>query len=173
LWVPFSVGGGQFVLYDSAINGPVIGATLRGRIDFARDQMALSGTYVPLYGLNAFLGELPLFGDLFVSRQGEGLLGITFAVQGRTSNPDVLVNPVSMVAPGFLRQIFEFDNQSQAGMQPQTGPGAASVRQGQGQQTRQQTQRQPQQQSQQNQQRAAPAQRPARQGSTDSPFSSN
>lgn len=108
--VPFSVGHGQFVLHDSAINGPLLGATLRGRIDFAKDVINLSGTYVPLYGLNAFLGEVPILGDLLVSRQGEGLLGITFAVQGRMANPNVLVNPVSMVAPGFLRQIFEFDS---------------------------------------------------------------
>jgi hypothetical protein len=107
--VPFSVGHGQFVLHDSAINGPIIGATLRGRIDFGRNAINLSGTYVPLFGLNAVLGEVPILGDIFRSRPGEGLLGITFAVQGPMSNPNVLVNPVSMVAPGFLRQIFEFD----------------------------------------------------------------
>jgi hypothetical protein len=108
--VPFSVGHGQFVLHDTAINGPLLGATLRGHIDFARDTIALSGTYVPLYGLNAVLGEVPILGDLFVSRRGEGLLGMTFAVQGPMARPNVLVNPMSIVAPGFLRQIFEFDN---------------------------------------------------------------
>ena len=42
-------------------------------------------------------------------RENEGVLGITYAVQGKTSNPDVVVNPISMLAPGFLRQILEFD----------------------------------------------------------------
>ncbi len=51
----------------------------------------------------------PLLGDLLKGRDNEGVFGITFAVQGKTSNPDVVVNPVSMLAPGFLRQIFEFD----------------------------------------------------------------
>jgi hypothetical protein len=37
------------------------------------------------------------------------LFGITFAVQGPTRNPDVKVNPVSVLAPGFLRQLFEFN----------------------------------------------------------------
>ncbi len=105
----FSVGSGQFYLHESAINGPLIGATLKGRIDFAHDTIALSGTYVPLYGLNAALGVVPLLGDLLTGG-GEGVFGITFGVQGKTSNPDVLVNPVSMVAPGFLRQMFEFDS---------------------------------------------------------------
>jgi len=107
--VPFSVGGNQFHLHDAAINGPVIGATLRGSIDFSHEAIALSGTYVPLYGFNSVLGVVPLLGDLLKGRENEGVFGITYAVQGKTSNPDVMVNPVSMLAPGFLRQIFEFD----------------------------------------------------------------
>ncbi|WP_170936952.1 MULTISPECIES: AsmA-like C-terminal region-containing protein [Rhodomicrobium] len=109
LRVAFSVGNGQFILQDAAINGPVLGATLRGNIDFKRERVNVSGTYVPFYGLNGAIGLVPILGDLLVSRNGEGLFGITFAVKGATSNPDVLVNPMSMVAPGFLRQLFEFD----------------------------------------------------------------
>ncbi len=107
--VPFAVGANQFQLRDAAINGPLLGATLRGRIDFAHETLALSGTYVPLYGFNSVLGGVPLLGDLLKGRDNEGIFGITYAVQGRTSNPDVIVNPVSMLAPGFLRQIFEFE----------------------------------------------------------------
>jgi hypothetical protein len=107
--VPFSVGSGQFVLHDGIINGPMLGATMRGNIDFKRERISLSGTYVPLFGLNGAIGAVPILGDLLVSRHGEGLFGITFAVQGPTNNPDVLVNPMSVVAPGFLRQLFEFD----------------------------------------------------------------
>ena len=116
--VPFSVGGNQFHLHDAAINGPVMGATLRGPIDFAHETIALTGTYVPLYGFNSVLGAFPLIGDLLKGRENEGVFGITYAVQGKTSNPDVVVNPVSMLAPGFLRQIFEFD-QAPARQSPQ------------------------------------------------------
>ncbi|MBI4724467.1 MAG: DUF3971 domain-containing protein, partial [Rhodomicrobium sp.] len=105
-----SIRSNRFHLHDAAINGPMLGATMRGNVDFGRDMIALSGTYVPLYGINAALGNIPLLGDLLTGPNKEGVFGITFAVQGRTSNPDVAVNPVSMLAPGFLRQIFEFDN---------------------------------------------------------------
>jgi hypothetical protein len=120
--VPFSVGASQFALHDAAINGPILGATLRGRIDFGRDTLALSGTYVPLYGFNAVLGAVPLLGDLLKGRENEGVFGITFAVQGRMTNPDVVVNPVSMLAPGFLRQIFEFDNSAPQPMPQRPAP---------------------------------------------------
>lgn len=111
--VPFSVGANQFQLQDAAINGPLVGATIRGRIDFGHETLALSGTYVPFYGLNGFLQGVPLLGDILNGRANEGIFGITFAVQGRTSNPEVIVNPASVLAPGFLRHVFEFENQSQ------------------------------------------------------------
>jgi len=109
--VPFSVGNGQFIMRDAIINGPTLGATMRGRMDLKRDQLDLSGTYVPLYGLNAAIGAVPILGDLLTGRSGEGIFGMTFAVRGAMDNPNVLVNPVSAVAPGFLRQIFEFDQE--------------------------------------------------------------
>jgi hypothetical protein len=117
--VPFSVGGGQFVLQDAAINGPILGATVRGAIDFQRERINLSGTYVPLYGINGILEGIPIISQIFIGRKGEGMFGITFAVRGPTSQPDVVVNPVSVVAPGFLRQLFEFDQGDTRGGQPQ------------------------------------------------------
>ena len=105
--VGFSVGQGQLVLRDMFINGPVVGATLRGKIDYERQTVSLGGTYIPLFGLNSMFGALPVLGQLLVGRNGEGLLGITFAVQGALAKPEVIVNPVSAVAPGIFRQIFE------------------------------------------------------------------
>jgi hypothetical protein len=110
LKAPFSVGHGQIELKDAAINGPLQAVTLRGKYDFARQYVDLSGTYVPLYGINGGLAEFPLIGPLLTSRSGEGVFGITFAVQGSTNRPlQPQINPLSVVAPGFLRQIFEFD----------------------------------------------------------------
>lgn len=115
--VPFSVGNGQFVVRDGLINGPLLGATMRGSIDFKRERINVTGTYVPLFGLNGAIGAIPIFGQLLTSRDGEGLFGVTFAVRGTTQSPEVLVNPMSVVAPGFLRQLFEFDQDA-----PQTAP---------------------------------------------------
>jgi hypothetical protein len=41
-------------------------------------------------------------------RQGEGLVGITFAIKGSLTDPSVFVNPMSVMTPGIFRQIFEF-----------------------------------------------------------------
>ena len=110
LKAPFSYGDGQFILHNSYVNGPVIGATLRGKIDFRTETMRLGGTYVPLYGLNAAIGEIPVLSELFVGRKGEGVFGVTFAIEGPTAKPTVIVNPVSLLTPGVFRQIFDFNN---------------------------------------------------------------
>jgi hypothetical protein len=108
LRAPFSVGGGKFRLKDAYMNGPLLGATMRGTVDFKAQTVDLGGTYVPLYGLNSALGSIPLLGRVLVGRQGEGVVGITFAIKGKLDEPQVLVNPMSVMTPGIFRQIFEF-----------------------------------------------------------------
>ena len=122
LRAPFSVGKGQFQLNDAYVNGPALGATMRGRVDFKAQTVNLGGTYVPLYGLNSALGAIPILGGIFVGRQGEGVVGITFAIQGQLDDPNVLVNPISVVAPGIFRQIFEFRGDGQNAASTTTTP---------------------------------------------------
>jgi hypothetical protein len=107
LRAPFSIGYGQFVLEDSYVKGPLLGASLRGKVDFKTKHINIGGTYIPLQGLNGALGDIPVFGQIISGTQGDGIFGITFAVQGPTSNPQVIVNPLSLVAPGIFREMFE------------------------------------------------------------------
>ena len=104
---PFSVGHGQFVLEDAYMRGPLIGATLRGKVDYNRKALNIGGTYIPLQGLNNAFSTIPLLGDLLSGPRKEGIFGMTFAIQGPMDRPQVLVNPFSFVAPGILREIFQ------------------------------------------------------------------
>ncbi len=71
--VPFSVGYGQFVMEDSSLRGPMLGASLRGKVDYKMRRVNLGGTYVPLQGLNAALCEIPLFGQILTGRNAKAL----------------------------------------------------------------------------------------------------
>lgn len=105
--LPFAVGHGQFVVEDSYLRGPLLGATLRGKVDFNTRNVNLGGTYVPLQGLNNALGGIPLLGELLSGPRGEGIFGITFAIQGAMAQPQVIVNPLSPLTPGILRGLME------------------------------------------------------------------
>lgn len=107
--VPFSIGGGQFRLRPSFLYGPAMGVHLQGVVDFKRSKIQLGGTYLPVYALNELFKNIPII-NLFV---GNGLLGITFAIEGDLQSPEVVVNPASMVAPGILRGFFEFNKEIQ------------------------------------------------------------
>lgn len=109
--VPFSLGYGQFVIDNASLRGPLLGLSLVGKVDFKTSTLNLGGTYIPLQGLNNALGGVPILGALVSGTKGDGVFGITFAVQGPMAQPQVLVNPLSLLAPSFTREFFQMTNQ--------------------------------------------------------------
>lgn len=103
----FATGSGQLVIEDMEVTGPVLSATLRGTLDYRRRLVNLGGTYTPLSGLNRVLSGVPLFGEVLTGPRREGVVAMTFAIQGPMSNPQVIPNPLSLMTPGFLREIFQ------------------------------------------------------------------
>jgi Protein of unknown function len=107
LKVDFSRSPGRMALRDGVVRGPVLGGTIDGLIDYANDQVQLRGTLIPLYGANNLLGQLPVVG-LFLGGEKEGLVGVTYEVVGKPGTPVLHVNPLSALAPGLLRKVFEY-----------------------------------------------------------------
>jgi hypothetical protein len=122
LRVDFTKTPGRVALREGVVRGPVLGGTIDGMVDYARDEVHLRGTLIPLYGPNNLLGQLPLVGP-FLGGDKEGLLGITYEVVGRPGNPVLHVNPLSALAPGLLRKVFEFPAANYSGIAPATTGG--------------------------------------------------
>jgi len=103
------VRGENFLLLDRGIvRGPTVGATFQGIVYDAGGNVSLTGTFMPAYGLNRMFSNVPLLGNLLGNGRDRGLIGITFKVDGKAKNPRIIVNPLSVIAPGVFRQIFEF-----------------------------------------------------------------
>jgi len=107
LRVEFNRMPGRVALREGVVRGPMLGGTIDGLVDYTRDEVHLRGTLVPLYGPNNLLGQIPIVG-LFMGGDKEGLLGITYEVVGRPGTPVLRINPISALAPGLLRKVFEF-----------------------------------------------------------------
>lgn len=103
-----SIGGGRVALDRGVLRGPTIGATFQGTLIDPDGNMALTGTFMPAYGLNSIFGAIPLVGQILGNGRERGLIGITYKIQGPAKNPRVMVNPISIIAPGVFRSIFEF-----------------------------------------------------------------
>lgn len=104
---PFTFSNGIMEFKRARAWGPAIGITIDGKINTTAGEAALHGNVVPAYTANRILGKLPLVGTLIVGGRGEGLFAFTYQVTGDLDDPDVSVNPLSVLTPGFLRGIFE------------------------------------------------------------------
>jgi hypothetical protein len=109
----FTRQNGQLTIREGVVKGPTIGATLEGSIDYPGNQVRMSGTFVPMYGLNNMFGQLPILGLFLGGGTNEGLIGVTYEVVGTPGQPVLRVNPISAMAPGVLRKIFEFNTGKQ------------------------------------------------------------
>jgi hypothetical protein len=103
----FAYSDNHLVLEDLLAYGEAIGATANGTVDLGRDQLNLQGTIVPAYALNSIVGNIPLIGPLLLGGEGQGLFAANYRLTGSTADPQVSVNPLSALAPGFLRRLFQ------------------------------------------------------------------
>lgn len=120
---PFTYDGALLRLRDARVHGPSLGLTAQGTVSLdGADTVDLEGTVVPAYALNSLLGNLPVVGDLITGgEKGGGLFAATYAVKGPLEAPAVTVNPLSVLAPGFLRKLFDAP-EPQPGPPPQATP---------------------------------------------------
>jgi hypothetical protein len=104
---------GNFEQYDQifrissgSAKGPTLGVTLDGYVDQKYDEISLAGTIIPAYGLNSFLGNIPLLGTIFTGGKDEGIFAATYNMKGTIDEPEVKINPLMALAPGIFRKIF-------------------------------------------------------------------
>ncbi len=101
-------GDNYLVLDRGVLRGPTVGATYQGVLYDSAGNMSITGTFMPAYGLNRLFGDLPIIGQVLGNGRDRGLIGITFKIEGKAKHPQVIVNPISVIAPGIFRSIFEF-----------------------------------------------------------------
>lgn len=110
LVINFAREGDQLTISRGALRGNALGGTVSGTVDLAQQTMSLTGTFVPIYALNNFFAKIPLLGFALGGNSGEGLIGVTYKLSGSVSDPVLSVNPISAIAPGIFRKMFEFQS---------------------------------------------------------------
>ena len=102
----FERSPGKLRIQDAVIYNPYMGLTTQGLIDFGRNEIDVSGSFVPAYTVNTMLTKIPLVGLLLSGGENEGVFGVSYRVHGPMSGPTLTVNPLSAIAPGILRRIL-------------------------------------------------------------------
>lgn len=93
---------------NGVLRGQLIGSTFQGTLYDPKGRMSMTGTFMPAYGLNRLFGEIPLLGTILGNGRDRGLIGVTFKLTGEAKSPRLQINPLSVIAPGIFRNIFEF-----------------------------------------------------------------
>ncbi len=101
----FNNAEAEFLLTPEAIEvtrasavGASIGVSMAGLYVTGTKRLQMQGVISPIYILNGITG-------LF-SRQREGLFGFNYQLTGTAADPEVSVNPLSILTPGMFREIF-------------------------------------------------------------------
>ena len=106
-WI-FRDDGNLLVMKDGRTSGSSLGLTFEGIVNQGSSAMDITGTVIPMQAVNSIIGEIPLIGDILTG--GDALFAATYTMKGAAKNPRVSINPLSVLAPGFLRKIlFEGD----------------------------------------------------------------
>lgn len=97
--------GSLINITDGRTAGSELGLTFKGTVDRAKDHIDLSGTIVPASTVNNIIGKIPILGHVITGGSG-ALIAATYEASGPAADPDVDINPLSVLAPGFLRRLF-------------------------------------------------------------------
>lgn len=103
--IVFNTAQADFVLTPDAIEvtrgsavGASMGVSLAGLYHSDTGRLDMTGVVSPIYLVNG-IGSV-------LTRRGEGLFGFAYRLRGTAEEPDVRVNPLSILTPGMFRDIF-------------------------------------------------------------------
>ncbi len=116
LVAPFTWQSRVLHLTNARAYSSSLGITAAGDIDLRRRVADIRGTVVPAYFFNQLLGDLPVIGRVFSPEKGGGVFAARYSLRGPLANPNVGINPLSALTPGFLREGFGiFDRKAPPG----------------------------------------------------------
>jgi hypothetical protein len=106
LVAPFTLTGDIMEFTEARTHGSALGFTAEGKVNLKRQELELRGTIVPAYSVNAIIGNIPVLGTFLTGAKGGGVFAATYQMTGPLEKPEISVNPLAALTPGFLRNLF-------------------------------------------------------------------
>jgi len=100
--VPFELTDDEIRIGKAKARGAGVGIIATGRIDRTSNEIDLRGEIAPAYLINSLLSNIPLLSEII----GDGIIAVTYKVDGPLSDPNISVNPLAVFVPGIFRKAF-------------------------------------------------------------------
>ncbi len=97
----------KIAIEKAKIMSSSIGITAKGYIDLKEKTLSLEGVLVPANFLNQIIGNVPILGHILTGGKGEGVFSISYSATGPLNNPKIRSNPLGLLAPNFLKNLFQ------------------------------------------------------------------
>ena len=94
-------------LRNGLITGVSYEIKLNGDADLSKNNLNFQGIYIPsAFGINTLLSSLPIIGTILSGGKSSAFFGANFSIQGSFDNPKTSFNPLSILAPGFIKNLI-------------------------------------------------------------------
>ena len=95
----------QLLVKRAVMSGPSLGLRFDGKLNLEAETLDAKGSIIPVEGINKMVGSIPIVGKILTGSQ-DALVAADFTVKGKFDDPQVFVNPLSVVTPGLVKDIF-------------------------------------------------------------------
>ena len=102
----------EFVLEKGVLNlnkyeayGPDVGFSNQGNIYLRKKEVDLEGAIIPMVTLNKIIGSIPVLGKILTNER-KGIWSFVYTIKGDLDEPEVRVNPIKTITPGFIQKFF-------------------------------------------------------------------
>ena len=102
----FRNDGNLLIVKKGRTSGSSLGLTFEGVTDMGEETIDISGTVIPLSGVNKAISDIPLIGNILTGGSAGGLFAATYTMSGPSREPKVVINPLSVLTPGIFRKIL-------------------------------------------------------------------
>lgn len=90
---------------DAKAFGNVVGITGSGNYYARYQEFDIKGLIAPAYGLNTFIGSLPIVGSLLSGKDGT-VFAANYKITGDIDDPVININPLSALSPNSLKELM-------------------------------------------------------------------
>lgn len=102
----FTLTPQMLALQKVRLISPSIGLLFDGNIDQRHQTVNFKGELVPLYMINALLAKIPILGSWISGGRSDGIFMTQFTLTGNRQDPHLMINPLTTVTPGLMREFF-------------------------------------------------------------------